>query len=155
MTCELELAFELIGGLPQLVVDWAAVRHGDRQLYALADLQIRELGALGCDNNPELVAAQEARTPIVPRAEMLGELMRHRHGIAVAGRAQVTEKIGAATRFEYIDQIPVGIHFVRQHHCQRRMYALAHVLIPFSVSRGGRALTPRCFCTSRSRGTAP
>jgi UDP-N-acetylmuramate--alanine ligase len=36
-------------------------------------------------NNPELVAAHEGRIPVVRRAEMLGELMRYRHGIAVAG----------------------------------------------------------------------
>ena len=36
-------------------------------------------------NNPELAAAREARIPVVPRAEMLGELMRYRHSIAVAG----------------------------------------------------------------------
>lgn len=35
--------------------------------------------------NPELVAATETRLPVVRRAEMLGELMRYRHGIAVAG----------------------------------------------------------------------
>lgn len=35
--------------------------------------------------NPELLAAKEARIPIVPRAEMLAELMRFRHGIAIAG----------------------------------------------------------------------
>lgn len=35
--------------------------------------------------NPEIVAAREARIPVVRRAEMLGELMRYRHGIAVAG----------------------------------------------------------------------
>ena len=35
--------------------------------------------------NPELQAAREARIPVVPRAEMLAELMRYRHGIAVAG----------------------------------------------------------------------
>jgi UDP-N-acetylmuramate--alanine ligase len=35
--------------------------------------------------NPEIVAAREARLPIVRRAEMLGELMRYRHGIAIAG----------------------------------------------------------------------
>jgi len=35
--------------------------------------------------NPELIAANELRTPVVRRAEMLGELMRYRHGIAVAG----------------------------------------------------------------------
>jgi len=36
-------------------------------------------------NNPELVAAREKRIPIVQRAEMLGELMRFRYGIAIAG----------------------------------------------------------------------
>lgn len=35
--------------------------------------------------NPELAAAREQRIPIVPRAEMLAELMRFRHGVAVAG----------------------------------------------------------------------
>lgn len=35
--------------------------------------------------NPELIEAKSLRTPIVRRAEMLGELMRYRHGIAVAG----------------------------------------------------------------------
>ena len=36
-------------------------------------------------DNPEVVAAQRCRLPIVPRAQMLAELMRYRHGIAVAG----------------------------------------------------------------------
>ena len=36
-------------------------------------------------NNAEVVAAMENRIPIVRRAEMLAELMRFRHGIAVAG----------------------------------------------------------------------
>jgi UDP-N-acetylmuramate--alanine ligase len=35
--------------------------------------------------NPETAAAREQRIPVVRRAEMLGELMRFRHGIAVAG----------------------------------------------------------------------
>ena len=35
--------------------------------------------------NPELEAARERQVPVVPRAEMLGEIMRFRHGIAVAG----------------------------------------------------------------------
>ena len=35
--------------------------------------------------NPEIKAAIEQRIPVVRRAEMLGELMRYRHGIAVAG----------------------------------------------------------------------
>lgn len=36
-------------------------------------------------DNPEVLAARAARLPVVPRAEMLAELMRYRHGIAVAG----------------------------------------------------------------------
>jgi UDP-N-acetylmuramate--alanine ligase len=36
-------------------------------------------------DNPEVVAAHEKRIPVVPRAEMLAELMRFRYGIAVAG----------------------------------------------------------------------
>src|SRR5690606_28299434 len=50
---------------------------------------------LGCDcvvvssairaDNPELLEARAKRIPIVPRAEMLAELMRFRRGIAVAG----------------------------------------------------------------------
>jgi len=36
-------------------------------------------------DNPELVAARAQRIPVVPRAEMLGELMRFRAGVAVAG----------------------------------------------------------------------
>jgi len=37
------------------------------------------------DDNPEVVAAREQRIPVVPRAEMLAELMRFRYGIAIAG----------------------------------------------------------------------
>lgn len=36
-------------------------------------------------DNPELVAANENRIPVVRRAEMLAELMRFRHGVAIAG----------------------------------------------------------------------
>ncbi|MGF1741247.1 UDP-N-acetylmuramate--L-alanine ligase [Vibrio profundum] len=37
------------------------------------------------ETNPEVSAARERRIPVVRRAEMLAELMRFRHGIAVAG----------------------------------------------------------------------
>ena len=36
-------------------------------------------------SNPEIQSALKARLPVVRRADMLGELMRYRHGIAVAG----------------------------------------------------------------------
>ncbi len=37
------------------------------------------------DDNPEVVAAREKKIPVVPRAMMLAELMRLKHGIAIAG----------------------------------------------------------------------
>ena len=37
------------------------------------------------DDNPEVVEAHHAGIPVIPRAEMLAELMRMKHGIAVAG----------------------------------------------------------------------
>jgi UDP-N-acetylmuramate--alanine ligase len=37
------------------------------------------------DDNPEMQAARAARKPVIQRAEMLAELMRFRHAIAVSG----------------------------------------------------------------------
>lgn len=37
------------------------------------------------ETNPEIIAAREARIPVIRRAEMLAELMRYRYGIAIAG----------------------------------------------------------------------
>ncbi|KXO11214.1 UDP-N-acetylmuramate--alanine ligase [Moritella sp. JT01] len=36
-------------------------------------------------SNPEIMAAHENRIPVIKRAEMLAELMRFRHGIAISG----------------------------------------------------------------------
>ncbi|MFQ5329512.1 MAG: UDP-N-acetylmuramate--L-alanine ligase [Thermodesulfobacteriota bacterium] len=36
-------------------------------------------------DNPEIVESREQQIPVIPRAEMLAELMRVKHGIAVAG----------------------------------------------------------------------
>ena len=37
------------------------------------------------EDNPEVMAARERHIPVVPRAQMLAELMRLKHGIAIAG----------------------------------------------------------------------
>ncbi|MDD2164982.1 UDP-N-acetylmuramate--L-alanine ligase [Glaesserella parasuis] len=37
------------------------------------------------ESNPEVAAAKEARIPVIQRAQMLAEIMRFRHGIAIAG----------------------------------------------------------------------
>lgn len=51
------------------------VDHADVLVYSSAVLP----------HNPELLAARARKIPVIPRAVMLGELMRFRHGIAVAG----------------------------------------------------------------------
>jgi len=49
------------------------------------DVDVLVVSAAVPENNPEVIAAREARIPVVPRAEMLAELMRFKRGIAVAG----------------------------------------------------------------------
>jgi UDP-N-acetylmuramate--alanine ligase len=51
----------------------------------VADADVIVVSSAIKSDNAELIAARERRVPIVPRAEMLGELMRFRRGIAVAG----------------------------------------------------------------------
>lgn len=51
----------------------------------LADTDVVVVTTAINDDNAELVAARERRIPVVPRAEMLAELMRFSYGIAVAG----------------------------------------------------------------------
>ena len=36
-------------------------------------------------SNPEVTTAKESMIPVIPRAEMLAELMRMKYGIAIAG----------------------------------------------------------------------
>ena len=68
----------------RLAARGATVRQGhDAQAVAGADVVVVS-SAVGADN-AEVMAAHRLRIPVVARAEMLGELMRHRHGIAVAG----------------------------------------------------------------------
>ncbi|MEK8020387.1 MAG: UDP-N-acetylmuramate--L-alanine ligase [Candidatus Parabeggiatoa sp.] len=75
--------------------------HKSKMTRRLTDLGIKvQIGhraehVQGCDvvvissavesDNPEVEAARRERLPVVPRAEMLGELMRFRQGIAIAG----------------------------------------------------------------------
>ena len=51
----------------------------------IADVDVLVVSAAVPSSNPECLAAREQRIPVVPRAEMLAELMRYRFGIAVAG----------------------------------------------------------------------
>jgi UDP-N-acetylmuramate--alanine ligase len=58
------------------------IGHGQANV-AGADVLVKSTAI--ADDNPEVEAAREHGVPIIPRAEMLAELMRLRTGIAVAG----------------------------------------------------------------------
>ncbi|KLJ02344.1 UDP-N-acetylmuramate--L-alanine ligase [Luteimonas sp. FCS-9] len=62
----------------------ATVHRGHAAANVLGTDCIVVSSAIRADN-PELMEARAQRIPIVPRAEMLAELMRFRRGIAVAG----------------------------------------------------------------------
>ncbi len=53
------------------------------------------------EENPEVAAARRARIPVVRRAEMLAELMRFRHGIAVAGTHGKTTTTALVTQIYF------------------------------------------------------
>ncbi len=67
-----------LGGLGASI----AIGHG-RENLGDADVVVKST-AVSADN-PEVLAARERGIPVIPRAEMLAELMRLRTGIAVAG----------------------------------------------------------------------
>lgn len=59
--------------------------HEGHDADQLGDTDVVVVSSAVGKNNPEIVAAKKRRIPVVQRAQMLGELMRFRYGIAVAG----------------------------------------------------------------------
>ncbi len=95
-----------MSGIAEVLLNTGYAISGSDRASSAVTQRLVELGASvhigheaklleGCDvvvsssaisaDNPELQAARAARIPVIPRAEMLGELMRYRHGIAIAG----------------------------------------------------------------------
>jgi UDP-N-acetylmuramate--alanine ligase len=62
-----------------------ATVHRGHDAANLADVDVVVTSSAIKADNPELMAAREQRIPVVPRAEMLAELMRFKRGIAIAG----------------------------------------------------------------------
>ena len=71
----------VIGRLRSLGV---TVHIGHRAEY-VEQADVLVVSAAVPKDNPERLAAEMLRIPVVPRAEMLAELMRYRFGVAVAG----------------------------------------------------------------------
>ena len=51
----------------------------------VSDAQVVVTSTAVRPDNPEVLEARRLRVPVIPRAEMLAELMRLKHGVAVAG----------------------------------------------------------------------
>ncbi len=55
------------------------------QAANIGEAQVVVVSSAVAQTNPEVVAAREKLVPVIPRAEMLAELMRLKYGIAIAG----------------------------------------------------------------------
>jgi UDP-N-acetylmuramate--alanine ligase len=69
----------------QRLVQQGAVVHIGHEAANIEGSDAVVISSAVNEENPEVKAAREARVPVVPRAEMLAELMRFHYGIAVAG----------------------------------------------------------------------
>ena len=87
----LELGYEVSGSdnapgvnVARLEKAGARIMRGHRA-DNIADAEAVVVSSAVADNNVEVAAARKNNIPLVPRAQMLGELMRFRKGIAIAG----------------------------------------------------------------------
>ena len=69
----------------QRLVDMGATVHQGHDASYIGNADAVVTSTAVKDDNPEVVAARARKIPIVPRAVMLGELMRLKRGIAIAG----------------------------------------------------------------------
>ena len=60
------------------------VNQGHRSVF-VDDSDVVVVSSAVTDENPEVATARNLRIPVIPRAEMLAEIMRFRQGIAIAG----------------------------------------------------------------------
>jgi UDP-N-acetylmuramate--alanine ligase len=63
----------------------AAIHLGHNAAVVTEDVDVVVMSSAARTANPEVLRARELRVPVIPRAEMLAELMRMKTGIAVAG----------------------------------------------------------------------
>ncbi len=62
----------------------ASIKYGHSE-ENLGDTDVVVISSAVKASNPEVVAARRRAIPVIPRAEMLAELMRMKYGVAVAG----------------------------------------------------------------------
>lgn len=74
-----------VNAVTQRLTKLGAKIYSDHVAENVLDSDVVVVSTAVKEDNPEVVTAHENRIPVVPRAEMLAELMRFRYGIAVAG----------------------------------------------------------------------
>jgi UDP-N-acetylmuramate--alanine ligase len=67
------------------LAELGAVVHRGHEARFLADADVVVVSSAVKPDNPEVVAARARHIPVIPRAEMLAELMRLKQGIVIAG----------------------------------------------------------------------
>jgi UDP-N-acetylmuramate--alanine ligase len=72
-------------GVTERLRTLGALLHEGHAAEHLGDADVVVVSSAVAADNPEILAANARRIPVVRRAEMLGELMRFRYGIAIAG----------------------------------------------------------------------
>lgn len=87
----LNLGYEISGSdlnenaVTQRLIKLGAKIYSGHNAENVLDCDVVVVSTAVKEDNPEVITAHEKRIPVVPRAEMLAELMRFRYGIAVAG----------------------------------------------------------------------
>ncbi len=69
----------------RLVSLGARIVYGHEESHVDPDVEVVVISSAVRFSNPEVLRARELKIPVIPRAEMLAELMRTKSGIAVAG----------------------------------------------------------------------
>jgi len=90
-------------------------------------------------DNPEIVAARERRIPVVRRAEMLGELMRLKWAIAVAGthgKTTTTSMIGALLETAQLDPTVINGGIINAYGTNTRLGASDWMVVEADESDG-------------------
>ena len=87
----LNLGFHVSGSdlqcspLTEHLEDIGATIYEGHNSENIKDADIIVVSSAVSSSNPEIVLAKEKKIPVIPRSDMLGELMRIRTGIAIAG----------------------------------------------------------------------
>lgn len=84
----------------------AMIAYGHRAEQITTDIDVVVISSAVKYANPEVARARELMIPVIPRAEMLAELMRLKYGIAVAGthgKTTTTSLVAAVLAQAHLD----------------------------------------------------